>query len=59
VRRVLVITDEGVLHGIVSLSDVALAAGSKETATAGDVLATMKAVSTHPLPVPASRHSAA
>ncbi len=58
VRRVLVTTEEGVLHGIVSLNDIALAAGSRETATAGDVLATIKAISTHPLPATAG-HAAA
>jgi CBS domain-containing protein len=50
VRRLPVTTEEGLLHGIVSLNDIALAAGSKETATAADVLATMKAISAHPLP---------
>ena len=46
----LVTTVDGVLHGILSLNDVALAAGSRETATAGDVLETMKAICSHPLP---------
>jgi CBS domain-containing protein len=51
VRRLPVTTEEGVLHGIVSLNDITLAAGDKGAATASDVLATMKAVCTHPLPV--------
>lgn len=57
VRRLPVTTEEGVLHGIVSLDDIALSAGSRDTATAGEVLATMKAIGTHPLP--AVRHPAA
>ena len=56
-RRLPVTTDEGVLHGVVSLSDIALAAGSRDTATAADVLATIKAICTHPLP--ATGHAAA
>ena len=58
VRRLPVTTEEGVLHGIVSLNDIALCAGSKETATAGDVLETMKALCTHPLPVVQQHHAA-
>jgi CBS domain-containing protein len=56
-RRLPVTTEEGVLHGIVSLNDIALIAGRKETVTASDVLAVMKAIGAHPLP--AASHAAA
>jgi CBS domain-containing protein len=51
VRRLPVTTDEGVLHGIVSLNDIVLAAGSKDTATAAEILSTVKAIGTHPVPM--------
>jgi CBS domain-containing protein len=57
-RRLPVTTEEGVLHGIVSLNDIALIAGRKDTVSASDLLATMKAISTHPLPAIAD-HAAA
>jgi CBS domain-containing protein len=50
VRRLPVTTKEGILHGVVSLNDIALAAGGKETATAADILAAIKAIAAHPLP---------
>jgi CBS domain-containing protein len=55
-RRLPVTTEEGVLHGIVSLNDVALIAGRKETVSASEVLATMKAICARP--VPATSHAA-
>ena len=51
VRRLPVTTDEGVLHGILSLDDVALAAAPRNGVTAPDVIATMKAIYAPPLPV--------
>ena len=51
VRRLPVTTDEGVLHGILSFDDVALAAGPRSGVTATDVVATMKAICAPPLPV--------
>jgi CBS domain-containing protein len=57
-RRLPVTTEEGVLHGIVSLNDIALIAGRKETVTASELLATMKAICAHPLPAIAD-HAAA
>lgn len=51
VRRLPVTTDEGVLHGMVSLDDVALIAGTRGGVPAADVLATMKAIYARPLPV--------
>ena len=57
-RRLPVTTEEGVLHGIVSLNDIALIAGRKETVSASELLATMKAICAHPLPAIAD-HAAA
>ena len=51
VRRLPVTTDEGILHGIVSLDDIALCAGRRDTVSASEVLATMKAIYAAPLPV--------
>ena len=51
VRRLPVTTDAGILHGIISLDDIALAAGKRETVTAADVVATMKAIYAPPLPI--------
>jgi CBS domain-containing protein len=51
VRRLPVTTDAGVLHGIVSLDDIALAAGPRDAVTAADVLSTMKAIYAPPLPM--------
>jgi CBS domain-containing protein len=53
-RRLPVTTEEGVLHGIVSINDIALVAGRKDTVTAADLLATMKAICAHPLPATAN-----
>ena len=50
VRRLPVTSDEGILHGIISLDDVAIAAGAPNTASAAEVLSTMKAIYTRPLP---------
>ena len=50
VRRLPVTTDEGILHGIISLDDIALSAGARGTVTAAEVLATMKAIYAPPVP---------
>src|SRR5678809_1117183 len=44
VRRLPVTTAEGILHGIVSLDDIALCAGQRDTVSASEGLATMKAI---------------
>jgi CBS domain-containing protein len=51
VRRLPVISDEGVLHGVISLDDIASAAGSRAAVTAAEVVAAMKAIYAAPLPV--------
>jgi CBS domain-containing protein len=51
VRRLPVTTEEGVLHGIISLDDIALCAGRRDAVSAGDVLATMKAILAPRLPL--------
>ena len=51
IRRLPVTTDEGVLHGIISLDDIILAAGSRGTVSAADVLRTLKAIIAPRLPV--------
>jgi len=51
VRRLPVTSDEGVLHGIISLDDIALAAGSRESVSAAEVISAMKAIYAPPLPV--------
>ena len=56
VRRLPVISDEGVLHGIISLDDIALASGSRESVSAAEVISAMKAIYAPPLPV--ARHAA-
>jgi CBS domain-containing protein len=50
VRRLPVTSDEGILHGIISLDDIALAAGSRDTVTAAEVISVMKAIYAPPLP---------
>jgi CBS domain-containing protein len=50
VRRLPVTSDEGILHGIISLDDIALAAGSRDTVTAAEVISAMKAIYAPPLP---------
>jgi len=49
VRRVVVTTDTGVLHGVVSLDDVVLSTGRKGAATASEILATLKAICARPV----------
>ena len=56
VRRLPVTSEEGILHGIVSLDDIALAAGTRNSVSAAEVLSTMKALYAPPLQVV---HSAA
>jgi CBS domain-containing protein len=51
VRRLPVTSEEGILHGIISLDDIALAAGSRETVSAAEVISAMKAIYAPPLPV--------
>jgi CBS domain-containing protein len=50
VRRLPVTSDEGILHGIISLDDIASAAGSRNTITAAEVISAMKAICAPPLP---------
>jgi CBS domain-containing protein len=50
VRRVPVTSDEGVLHGIISLDDIASAAGTRNSVSAVEVIAAMKAIYAPPLP---------
>jgi CBS domain-containing protein len=50
VRRLPVTTEAGILHGIVSLDDIALYAGRRDMVSATDVLSTMKAIYAPPLP---------
>lgn len=50
VRRLPVTSDEGILHGIISLDDIALAAGSRNTITASEVISAMRATYAPPLP---------
>jgi len=45
VRRVLVTTEAGVLHGVVSLDDIARVAGRRDAASSADVVATLNAIS--------------
>lgn len=56
VRRLPVTTEAGILHGVVSLDDIALSAEARDTVDAAEVLATMKAIYAPPLP--AMRHAA-
>ena len=51
VRRLPVTSDEGILHGIISLDDIAVATGARNTVSAAEVLSTMKAIYAQPLPV--------
>ena len=51
VRRLPVTSDKGILHGIISLDDIAITAGARNTVSAAEVLSTMKAIYTQPLPV--------
>ena len=56
VRRLPVTTDEGIVHGVVSLDDIALSAGTRGPTKPSEVLSTMKAIYAPPLP--AVRHAA-
>jgi len=47
-RRLPVVTQEGVLHGVISLSDIAIIAGRKGAVTSAELLATMQAICTSP-----------
>src|SRR5512132_2332652 len=51
IRRLPVATEEGVLHGIISLDDITLAAGTRGTVSAADILRTLKAIVAPHLPV--------
>lgn len=51
VRRLPVTTDQGILHGIISLDDIVLSAGRREAVSAADILATMKAILAPRLPL--------
>jgi CBS domain-containing protein len=50
-RRLPVTSDEGILHGLMSLDDIALVAGSRDTVSATEVISAMKAIYAPPLPV--------
>ena len=60
VRRLPVTSEAGALHGIVSIDDILLEAGSRQAGFSGkDVLATLQAVCARPLPAhSAPAHSA-
>jgi CBS domain-containing protein len=51
VRRLPVTSDEGILHGIVSLDDITMAAGARNGVSGAEVLATMKAIYAQPVTV--------
>ena len=51
VRRLPVISDEGILHGIISLDDIAMVAGARDCVSANQVISAMKAIYAPPLPV--------
>ena len=51
VRRLPVTSDEGVLHGIISLDDIAQAAGARDSVSPAEVISAMKAIYAPPLPV--------
>ena len=44
IRRLPVTTEEGILHGVVSFDDIALAAGTRGAVSAADVLRTFKGI---------------
>jgi len=45
VRRLVVTTEAGLLHGVISLDDVARVAGRHDAASSADVVATLNAIS--------------
>jgi CBS domain-containing protein len=51
VRRLPVISDEDILHGIISLDDIAMVAGARDGVSAAQVISAMKAIYAPPLPV--------
>jgi CBS domain-containing protein len=51
VRRLPVTSEEGILHGIISLDDIALAAGTRDAVTAVQVVSALKAIYARPMPV--------
>jgi CBS domain-containing protein len=51
IRRLPVTTEEGILHGMISFDDIALAAGTRTTVSAADVLRALKGIIAPPLPV--------
>jgi CBS domain-containing protein len=51
VRRLPVVSDEGILHGIVSLDNIAMAAGARDCVSAIQVISAMKAIYAPPVPV--------
>lgn len=64
VRRLPVVTKEGVLVGVISIDDVLLrseAAGATKThgVSAEEIVNTFRAVNAHPLPVVAAKHASA
>ena len=51
VRRLPVTTEEGILHGIISLDDITLVAGTRDAVSAAEILRTLKGIVAHRLPV--------
>lgn len=51
VRRLPVTTGEGILHGIISVDDITLVAGTRNAVSAADLLRTLKGIVAHRLPV--------
>ena len=51
VRRLPVTTDQGILHGIISLDDITLAAGTRDTVEGAEIVTTLKAIVAPRLPV--------
>ena len=51
IRRLPVTTDQGVLHGIISLDDITLVAGRRGAVSAADILRTLKGIVAPRLPV--------
>jgi CBS domain-containing protein len=47
VRRLPVVSDDGLLSGVISMNDIVLAARDKEGPTAADIVATLSAICAH------------
>ena len=51
VRRLPVTTEEGILHGIISLDDITLIAGTRDAVSAADIVRALKGIVAPRLPV--------